>query len=83
MGTKQHDPIPVMDYRQYRRARQLVREWCNYDCSNCIALDDREECVYVQSISYSLLSAGQGVGNSFALPIGREMVFRMQYDVPS
>ena len=68
---------------QYRRARRLVREWCNYDCDNCIALDDREECVCFQSFPYFLLSAGQGVGNSFALLTGRETVFRMQYAVPS
>lgn len=49
------EPVPVMDYRQYRRARRLVHECCNYDGGNCIALDDREECVRVQSISYSLL----------------------------
>ena len=42
-------------YRQYRRARRLVHECCNYDGGNCIALDDGEECVCVQSISYSLL----------------------------
>ena len=34
--------IPRMDYRQYRAARRLVHECCNYD-------------VCVQSISYSLL----------------------------
>ena len=44
-----------MDYRQYRRARRLVHECCNYIDGNCIALDDGEECVCVQSISYSLL----------------------------
>ena len=47
--------IPVMSYQQYRRARKLVHECCNYDNGNCIALDDGEECVCVQSISYSLL----------------------------
>lgn len=55
MATGQHDKIPVMDYQQYRRARRLVHECCNYDCGNCLALDDGEECVCVQSISYSLL----------------------------
>ena len=44
-----------MDYRQYRTARRLVHECCNYDSGNCIALDDGEECICVQSISYSLL----------------------------
>ena len=55
MATGQRDKIPVMDYRQYRRARRLVHECCNYDCGNCLALDDGEECVCVQCISYSLL----------------------------
>ena len=47
--------IPVMDYRQYRRTRKLVHACCNYDNGNCVMLDDGEECVCVQSISYSLL----------------------------
>ena len=49
------DKLPVMTYPQYRGARRLVRECCNYDHGNCIALDDGEECVCVQSISYSML----------------------------
>lgn len=53
--NRQRDAIPVMDYRQYRRARRLVHACCNYDGGNCLALDDGEECVCVQSISYSLL----------------------------
>ena len=48
-------PVPIMDYRQYRKVRRLVHECCNYDGGNCITLDDGEECVCVQSISYSLL----------------------------
>ncbi|EEG75293.1 cysteine-rich VLP domain-containing protein [[Clostridium] hylemonae] len=44
-----------MNYPQYRRARKLVRECCNYVGGNCIALDDGEECVCIQSISCSLL----------------------------
>ena len=52
---KQRDLIPVMDYGQYRQARKLVHECCNYDNGNCIALDYGEPCVCVQSISYSLL----------------------------
>ncbi|EEG30067.1 hypothetical protein CLOSTMETH_02387 [[Clostridium] methylpentosum DSM 5476] len=32
-----------------------MHECCNYDDGNCILLDDGEECVCVQSISYSLL----------------------------
>lgn len=47
--------IPRMDNGQYRKARKLVHECCNYDDGNCIALDDGETCVCVQSISYSLL----------------------------
>ncbi len=34
--------IPVMSYRQYRRARKLVHECCNYDNGNYIALDDEK-----------------------------------------
>ena len=56
MKNNKSEPIPVMDYRQYRRARRLVHECCNYIDGNCIALDDGEECVCVQSISYSLQS---------------------------
>lgn len=47
--------IPRMNYRQYRKARQLTHECCNYCDGNCPLLDDGEECVCVQSISYSLL----------------------------
>lgn len=47
--------IPRMNYRQFRKARKLVHECCNYDRGICIALDDGETCVCVQSISYSLL----------------------------
>ena len=46
---------PCMDYPQYRAARRLVHECCNYDNGNCILLDNGEPCVCVQSISYSLL----------------------------
>ena len=44
--------IPIMDYRQYRKMRRLVHSCCNYDSGNCLALDDGEECVCVQSISH-------------------------------
>ena len=47
--------IPRMSYPQYRRARRLTHECCNYCNGNCLLLDDGEECVCVQSISYSLL----------------------------
>ena len=42
MKNNKTEPIPVMDYRQYRRARKLVHECCNYIAGNCIALDDGE-----------------------------------------
>ena len=51
MKKKSTEPIPVMDYGQFRRAKKLVHECCNYDNGQCIAL----ECVCVQSISHSLL----------------------------
>ena len=46
--------IPHMTYQQYRTARRLVHECCNYDCGNCLLLDNGEECVCPQSITYSL-----------------------------
>ena len=47
--------IPHMNYQQYRTTRRLVHSCCNYDCGNCLLLDDGEECVCVQSITYSLI----------------------------
>ena len=47
--------IPRMNYRQYRKSRKLTHECCNYCDGNCLLLDEGEECVCVQSISYSLL----------------------------
>ena len=47
--------IPHMTYTQYRTAQRLVHSCCNYDRGNCLLLDDGEECVCVQSISYSLI----------------------------
>ena len=35
---KQHDLIPVVNYGQYRRARKLVHDCCNYDNGQCIPL---------------------------------------------
>ena len=70
MKKSKPEPIPVMDYRQYRRARRLVHECCNYDGGNCIALDDGEECVCVQSISYSLLCRWF---RAAVLPLDREL----------
>lgn len=60
MKKRNTAPVPIMDYRQYRKMRRLVHECCNYDGGNCIALDDGEECVCVQSISYSLLCRWTG-----------------------
>ena len=41
---------------QRKRANALIRKnCCNYDYGNCIALDDGEECVCPQTISYSVL----------------------------
>lgn len=48
-------PIPHMTYQQYRAARRLVHQCCNYDEGNCLALSGWDTCVCVQSISYSLL----------------------------
>ena len=70
MKKSKPEPIPVMDYRQYRRARRLVHECCNYDGGNCIALDDGEECVCVQSISCSLLCRWF---RAAVLPLDREL----------
>lgn len=48
--------LPRMDDKQLRRAKKLIRtKCCNYDHGNCIALDDGEPCICVQSVSYSLL----------------------------
>ena len=45
----------AVDYFRERKARSLTHECCNYCNGNCLLLDDGEECVCVQSISYSLL----------------------------
>lgn len=48
--------LPQMTPRQRIRANALIRKTCcNYDNGNCIALDDGEECVCPQTISYSVL----------------------------
>lgn len=47
--------IPHMTYQQYRAARKLVHQCCNYAEGNCLALSGWDTCVCVQSISYSLL----------------------------
>ena len=47
--------IQHMNYQQYRTARRLVHSCCNYNCGNCLLLDDGEESVCPQSITYSLI----------------------------
>lgn len=48
--------LPRMTPQQRKRANALIRKTCcNYDNGNCIALDDGEECVCPQTISYSVL----------------------------
>ena len=50
-----NDP-PRMTEAQHRRARRLIRSLCaNCNGGNCLLLDDGEECVCPQSISYSLI----------------------------
>ncbi|WP_057572609.1 cysteine-rich VLP domain-containing protein, partial [Enterocloster clostridioformis] len=47
--------LPRMTPAQRRRANALIRKTCcNYDNGNCLLLDDGEECVCPQSISYSV-----------------------------
>ena len=70
MRKRSTAPVPIMDHRQYRKVRRLVHECCNYDGGNCIALDDGEECVCVQSISYSLLCRWF---RAAVLPLDREL----------
>ena len=47
--------IVHMNYQQYRTARRLVHSCCNYDGGCCLLLDNGEECVCPQSITYSLI----------------------------
>ena len=47
--------IVHMNYQQYRTVRRLVHSCCNYDCGNCLLLDNGEECICPQSITYSLV----------------------------
>ena len=70
MKATPHNSIPVMDYQQYRRARRLVHNCCNYDSGNCLALDDGEGCICVQRISYSLLCKWF---RNAVLPMDREL----------
>ena len=70
MKATPHSPVPVMDYQQFRKMRRMVHSCCNYDGGNCLALDDGEECVCVQSISYSLLCKWF---RNAVLPMDREL----------
>ena len=48
--------LPRLTPKQRQRANALIKRLCaNYDNGNCLALDDGESCICVQSISYSLL----------------------------
>ena len=48
--------LPSLTPKQLQRANALIKRLCaNYDNGNCLALDNGEPCVCVQSISYSLL----------------------------
>ena len=49
------DRIPHMTYPQFRTVQRLVHSCCNYQDGNCLLLDDGEECVCPQAISYSLI----------------------------
>ena len=47
--------LPRMTPAQRRRATALIRKTCcNYENGNCLLLDDGEECVCPQTISYSV-----------------------------
>ncbi len=51
-----HDAVKRLTPPQSRKVNALVRRTCcNYDNGNCILLDDGDECVCPQLISYSLL----------------------------
>lgn len=52
------EKIPVMTYSQYRRARKLVHQCCNYESGNCLALDDGEECVCVKAFPTPCCAGG-------------------------
>ena len=70
MKNDKTEPIPVMDYRQYRRVRRLMHECCNYIDGNCIALDDGEECVCVVQgmVSTIITQSGSSGMSSVSLP---------------
>ena len=68
--------IPTMTYSQYRKARKLVHECCNYDNGSCIALDSGGGCVCVQSISYSLICKWFRIA---VLPLDRPLETELLY----
>lgn len=48
--------LPRLTPKHRQSANALIKRLCaNYEGGNCLALDDGEPCVCVQSISYSLL----------------------------
>lgn len=48
--------ILTMTPKQRKQANKLIRNiCCNYNNGHCLLLDDGEECVCVQSISYSVI----------------------------
>ena len=70
MGKTLRDCLPVMNYLQYRCARRLVHECCNYDRGDCFLLDDGEGFICVQSISYTLVCKWFRVA---VLPLDKEL----------
>ena len=70
MGAGQNRKTPVMDCWQRRRAKKLVQECCNYDNGQCVALDEGDGCVCVQSISHSVLCRWF---RSAVLPLDRKL----------
>ena len=55
IGLKLDGTLPRMNPNQRQRANKLIRRACSYyDNGNCLYLDDGEEHVCVQSISYSV-----------------------------
>ena len=65
-----------MTYQQYRAVRRLVHSCCNYQDGNCLLLDDGEECVCPQSISYSLICRWF---RAAVLPLDRELETALLY----
>ena len=64
------EPIPPPDHVPHLRSPRLGHRRCVHDGGACIALDDGEECVCVQSISYSLLCRWF---RASVLPLDREL----------